>query len=335
LKFYLPANNTNFSRIKTAPANSCLFVHFVEKMLYRDKVQTDVPANKEKRISGKRIGAVISLLIIVPTGFYGKFYSGPAAAWVNDSLGGTFYEIFWCLLIFLFFVHAAPWRIAVSVLTVTCLLEVLQLWHPPFLEVIRSHFIGRTILGTFFVWSDFPYYFLGTWIGWLWIRQLKNIGERPSGRAQKKAGSKKGEEKMVSKVICLFAAGLMLAAVTGLAEESEPEKAAVAAAGQWLRIVDEEKYSESWKEAAGYFRNAVKQEQWESAVQAIRKPLGKLVSREVKSTAYKTALSGVPDGEYVIIQFETSFENKQSAIETVTPMMDKDGTWRVSGYYIK
>jgi len=45
-------------------------------------------------------------------------------------------------------------------------------------------------------------------------------------------------------------------------------------------------------------------------------------------------LSG-PDGDYVIIQFDTSFENKKSAIETVTPMLDKDGVWRVSGYYIK
>jgi hypothetical protein len=144
-------------------------------------MQTDVSANKEKLISGKRIGAAISLLIIVPTGFYGKFYSGPAAAWVNNSLGGMFYEIFWCLLLFLFFANTAPWVIAASVLTVTCLLECLQLWHPPFLEVIRSHFIGRTILGTCFVWSDFPYYFPGAWIGWLWVRRLQNRGKRPVG----------------------------------------------------------------------------------------------------------------------------------------------------------
>ncbi len=45
--------------------------------------------------------------------------------------------------------------------------------------------------------------------------------------------------------------------------------------------------------------------------------------------------AGAPDGEYVVIQFETSFEHKRSAIETVTPMMDRDGKWRVSGYYIK
>jgi hypothetical protein len=46
-------------------------------------------------------------------------------------------------------------------------------------------------------------------------------------------------------------------------------------------------------------------------------------------------LPGAPDGQYVIIQFETSFENKQNAVETVTPMLDTDSQWRISGYYIK
>ena len=67
----------------------------------------------------------------------------------------------------------------------------------------------------------------------------------------------------------------------------------------------------------------------------MRKPLGKVISREVKSKSYHTSLPGIPDGEYVVIQFETSFENKKSAIETLTPMMDKDVKWRVSGYFIK
>ena len=84
-----------------------------------------------------------------------------------------------------------------------------------------------------------------------------------------------------------------------------------------------------------YFKNAVKPEPWEQTVQAVRKPLGKLVSRKVKSATYRTSLPGAPDGEYVLIAFETSLENKKSAIETVTPMMDKDGKWRVSGYFIK
>ena len=33
--------------------------------------------------------------------------------------------------------------------------------------------------------------------------------------------------------------------------------------------------------------------------------------------------------------YASSFEHKKAAVETVTPMLDKDGHWRVSGYFIK
>ena len=44
---------------------------------------------------------------------------------------------------------------------------------------------------------------------------------------------------------------------------------------------------------------------------------------------------GAPDGEYLVIRFAASFEKKQSAIETVTPIKDADGIWRVCGYFIQ
>jgi hypothetical protein len=146
---------------------------------------------------------------------------------------------------------------------------------------------------------------------------------------------KKGEESMIRSILCLAVVSLMLSVVTQVAAESEKEKAAVSAAREWLSMVDEGKYAESWKKTAEYFRNSVKQEKWEQSIQTVRKPLGKLVSRQVKSQSYKTSMPGAPDGEYVVIQFEASFESKKSAIETVTPMLDKDGNWRVSGYYVK
>jgi hypothetical protein len=36
----------------------------------------------------------------------------------------------------------------------------------------------------------------------------------------------------------------------------------------------------------------------------------------------------------VVLKFDTSFANKKVAVETVTPMLDKDGKWRVSGYFV-
>ncbi len=119
-----------------------------------------------------RLITLISILIIVPLGFLCKLYAGPGAKWFNDSFGGLLYEIFWCLVIFLILPRLKPVNIAVGVFIVTCILEILQLWHPPFLEVIRSDFIGRTIIGTSFVWSDFIYYVLGSTLGWCWMERI-------------------------------------------------------------------------------------------------------------------------------------------------------------------
>jgi hypothetical protein len=79
----------------------------------------------------------------------------------------------------------------------------------------------------------------------------------------------------------------------------------------------------------------VSQSQWKSSLNSVRKPLGSLVSRKLKSAKYSKTLPGAPDGEYVVLQFTTSFENKKGAVETITPMLDKGGKWKVSGYFIK
>ncbi|MGD2066620.1 MAG: DUF2809 domain-containing protein [Candidatus Bathyarchaeota archaeon] len=127
------------------------------------------------RINKKRVWTLFSLFIIVPIGFYTKFYSGPAADWINNSLGGVFYEIFWCLVAFFFSQKRKPIHIASIVLLVTCILEFMQLWHPIFLEILRDYFIGSIVLGTSFSWSDFPYYFVGCGIGWFWMNCLNKF----------------------------------------------------------------------------------------------------------------------------------------------------------------
>jgi hypothetical protein len=46
-------------------------------------------------------------------------------------------------------------------------------------------------------------------------------------------------------------------------------------------------------------------------------------------------MPGAPDGEYVIIMYASQFENRADATEIVTPVREKDGSWRVSGYDIR
>jgi hypothetical protein len=79
----------------------------------------------------------------------------------------------------------------------------------------------------------------------------------------------------------------------------------------------------------------VAQEQWEKMAAGVRNPLGKLVSRKVKSRQYTEKVPGGPDGKYVVIQYDTVYANKKSAIETITPMLDGDRGWRVAGYFLQ
>lgn len=119
------------------------------------------------------------------------------------------------------------------------------------------------------------------------------------------------------------------------AAQSKPEEQAQQSAEAWLKLIDSGQYAKSWDEAAELFKATVTKDQWLNALNSTRNPLGKLASRKLKSATYTKTLPGAPDGEYVVLQYDTIFERKQSAVETITPMLDKDGKWRVSGYFIK
>jgi len=127
---------------------------------------------------------------------------------------------------------------------------------------------------------------------------------------------------------------LLLGAERASASEAE-EKAAISAAETWLKLVDGGQAGASWDEASSQFKAAVDKPAWEKALRSARGPLGKLVSRKLVSRQLTHTLPGAPDGTYVVLSYQAQFENKKSAVETITPMLDSDGRWRVSGYFIR
>ena len=130
-------------------------------------------------------------------------------------------------------------------------------------------------------------------------------------------------------VICLPVLG------SAAEKHDDAEKKAVESAEAWLALVDQGKYGDAWDSAAEYLKDAVSKEDFAKSSGPARKPLGNVTLRELKSKQYATSLPGAPDGEYVVLQYKTAFENKKAAVETITPMLDKDKKWRVSGYFIK
>ena len=123
--------------------------------------------------------------------------------------------------------------------------------------------------------------------------------------------------------------------VVSFAGNENSKKEAEKSAMSWLTLVDNGDYGKSWDEAAILFQKAISKEDWVKTIKGVRPPLGEVEKRKFESATYMTEVPGAPDGEYVVIQYFTVFSNKASAIETITPMKEKDGSWKVSGYYIK
>jgi hypothetical protein len=122
-----------------------------------------------------------------------------------------------------------------------------------------------------------------------------------------------------------------------LTAASEPAAIELArrVANDWLRLVDSGAVSASWEQAAAAFKRAVTQQQWNDASAAVRAPLGSPKKRQEKSAMFTRTMPGAPDGQYVVLQYETSFENKAAATETVSLVLDTDASWRVTGYFIR
>ena len=135
-----------------------------------------------------------------------------------------------------------------------------------------------------------------------------------------------------------FAAAVLSLAVCvqpAIAQDSATStQAAAAAAEAWLPLVDGADYAASWSRTAASFRSLVTQQQWNDAMRKTRAPYGAVRSRSFLRAHHTTSLPNAPAGEYVVIQYQTEFANK-AGVETVVPMREPDGSWKVSGYYIK
>ena len=119
-----------------------------------------------------------------------------------------------------------------------------------------------------------------------------------------------------------------------IAEMTTVDPRAEQSARDWLAKADAGAGADTWRETGSRFRAAVTEDDWTRKLAGVRPPLGALQSRALKSAQAANELPGAPDSEYVVFQFDSAFDKKRSAVETVT-VEKEDGAWRVVGYFIR
>lgn len=103
----------------------------------------------------------------------------------------------------------------------------------------------------------------------------------------------------------------------------------VESARQWLVLVDEARWEDSYKATGAAFRKLNTGQMWATASERVRTPLGAMLSRVLIG---EEDLPAPPHG-YEVVKFRTRFANKADAVETVT-LDHEDGGWHVVGVTI-
>jgi hypothetical protein len=137
--------------------------------------------------------------------------------------------------------------------------------------------------------------------------------------------------------VWIFCLVLLILANAGCTSKIGPEEeaAAVDGAKKWLALIDAEDYHAGWRQAAAFLQEKVSEDQWVKSMTTVRKPMGAVASRKVKATQFRTMMAQALKGEYLVIEFQTSFAHHPTGLtESVTQMKDKDGVWRVGGYHL-
>jgi hypothetical protein len=157
---------------------------------------------------------------------------------------------------------------------------------------------------------------------------------RPPGAAPAN-GSKQGTVKVISEDAPPPEGAPAATQTAPQVQVEERAQPAVNVAQEWIGVIDQGGYSASWSATGQPVRGAVTQEQWVSSLTSVRQPLGEVASRQLTAAQYTTTLQGAPEGQYVVIQYDTDFASAPDMVETVTAMLEPDGQWRVVGYLIK
>jgi DNA-binding CsgD family transcriptional regulator len=119
--------------------------------------------------------------------------------------------------------------------------------------------------------------------------------------------------------------------VLSAAAAAEPTEAAAAqAAENFLKLVDESRWADSYAATGGQFRQLNTLERWTEVSKKVRPPLGKLLTRNIVGNEFVPA---PPEG-YRLIKFRSAYASGATQTESVS-LAWEDGAWKVAGITVE
>ncbi len=157
-------------------------------------------------------------------------------------------------------------------------------------------------------------------------------------RKSRNKGSGQGQaRRWSSRIHIVLAIGFLLLILLPMINKTPSEEVAVKAtdaAVRFLYLVDNGDYAKSWETSSKHMKAAVTGEEWNRQIAEIRDKVGAIVERSRDDVSYLEGAGDLPEGEYVVITFDSSFKQRPAATETVTLAREENGEWLVAGYFL-
>lgn len=106
-------------------------------------------------------------------------------------------------------------------------------------------------------------------------------------------------------------------------------------ATRYLALLDQGLYAEAWSETSPLFQGLTNQQEWLHQQHLIRTAYGSLISREFYHSGFRETYEHSPDGQYIVIQFSSSFSNRAIARETIIYDCSSDSSCLVRDYILQ
>lgn len=110
---------------------------------------------------------VMAAIAVIAIGLASRNIAGLFPAELGKYPG----DALWALMVFFFLGALLPrcrtLHIAAFAFAISCVVEVSQLYHAPWIDSLRSNSLVHLVLGSGFDWRDFPAYLLGASVGLL------------------------------------------------------------------------------------------------------------------------------------------------------------------------
>lgn len=106
---------------------------------------------------------------------------------------------------------------------------------------------------------------------------------------------------------------------------------AIDAAREYLALIDDKKFGETWERAGSVLKDRTSEFWWTNALKASRALHGS-GDREIEGLGFTSQIeTGVPVDDYVLVQFKSA--SGSTTLTEKIVMQKEQGTWKIIGYF--